>query len=469
MCKYEIVMQTRYKMAIQTINPATEEIIRTFEPLTDFEIDTKLELANSAFQKYKRTSFLERKNCLSETAELLKKNDKKYAQIITLEMGKLLKEAIAEVNKCALVCRYYAENAEKFLQPQKIKTEAENSYVTYQPLGPILAVMPWNFPFWQVFRFAAPNLMAGNVALLKHSSNVPQCALSLQDIFLESGFPEGVFQTLLVSSNKVEKIISDTRVKAGTLTGSELAGRSFATNLAKVLKKTVLELGGSDPFIILQSADLEKAVSTALTARMINNGQSCIAAKRFIIEETVYDIFLEKLLVKYKNLKIGDPNLQETELGPLATQSILQEIDAQVRSCIEKGAKVMIGGKPLEGTGYFYPPTLLTDLPKDSLAYKEEFFGPVGLVFKVKNLQEAINIANDSPFGLGASAWTKDEQEIKELSSELEFGSVFINGMVKSDPRLPFGGIKNSGYGRELAREGILEFMNTKTIVQDYI
>ena len=452
-------------MAISTINPATLEKLKVFTPLTSEEIDTKLALAASTFKQYRQTSLSQRSEWLNQAADILAKNKVEYARIMTTEMGKPIKSAIAEAEKCALVCRYYAEKAPEFLADVPAATDASHSFVSYQPLGIILAVMPWNFPLWQVFRFAAPALMAGNVGILKHASNVPQCALAIEDILRQAGFPPGVFQTLLIGADRVKAIIEDDRVKAATLTGSEPAGASLASAAGKQIKKTVLELGGSDPFIVLESADLEAAVATAVTARMLNNGQSCIAAKRFIVAEAIADRFTEQLVAKFKALKIGDPMSENTDIGPLATTVILTDLDQQVQNSIQAGAKVLIGGKPLsDRPGNFYPPTILTNIPLDSPTAQEEFFGPVALLFRVKNIDEAIELANSTPFGLGASAWTTNEQERDRLIEEVEAGAVFINGLVKSDPRLPFGGIKRSGYGRELSIQGIHEFVNIKTI-----
>jgi succinate-semialdehyde dehydrogenase/glutarate-semialdehyde dehydrogenase len=364
-----------------------------------------------------------------------------------------------------LVCRFYAEQAPGFLADVPAQTDASRSFVRYQPLGVILAVMPWNFPFWQVFRFAAPALMAGNVGLLKHASNVPQSALAIAEILHRAGFPKGAFQTLLVGADKVASIVSDDRVKAATLTGSEPAGASLAATAGKQIKKVVLELGGSDPFIVMPSADLDAAVSTAVTARMINNGQSCIAAKRFIVADSIADTFVDRLVEKYKLLKVGDPMLPDTDIGPLATPGILKDLDEQVQTSLQQGATLLIGGTPLsDRPGNFYPPTILANIPKGCLAEYDEFFGPVALVFRVPDIDAAIARANDSPFGLGASAWTHDEHECDRFIQELDAGSVFINGMVKSDPKLPFGGIKRSGFGRELGKEGIHEFVNIKTV-----
>ena len=456
---------TGQNMAITTINPATGATLKTFTPLTAEEIDTKLSLAQSAFREYRQTTMAQRSNWLKAAADLLENNSAHYAQIMTMEMGKPIKSAVAEVKKCALVCRYYADNAEEFLADVPASTDASQSYVRYQPLGAILAVMPWNFPFWQVFRFAAPALMAGNVGLLKHASNVPQCALEIEEIMLKAGFPKGAFQTLLIGANQVESVINDDRVKAATLTGSEHAGASLASAAGKQIKKTVLELGGSDPFIVMPSADIDAAVATGVTARMLNNGQSCIAAKRFILHESIAEEFEKKLQEKFQALQVGDPMEESTDIGPLATPSILQEIDQQVQETVAKGGRLVMGGKYIENSpGNFYLPTILKDIPPDSPGYTEEFFGPVALLFRVASLDEAIELANATSLGLGASGWTKDPIERDRLINELEAGAVFINGLVKSDPRLPFGGIKRSGYGRELSVEGIKEFVNTKTV-----
>jgi succinate-semialdehyde dehydrogenase/glutarate-semialdehyde dehydrogenase len=470
---FRTVSAGELSMAIATVNPSTGETVNVFEPLTDEAISSRLALAQQAFEHHRQTAFGQRAEWLYRAAQLLIDEKERFGKIMTLEMGKPIAAAIAEVEKSAWVCRYYAEHAETILADHVIETDASRSFVRYQPLGVILAVMPWNFPFWQVFRFAAPALMAGNVGVLKHASNVPQSALAIEEIFLRAGFPEGVFQTLLIGADKVAQIIADDRVKAATLTGSEAAGASLASAAGKQIKKTVLELGGSDPFIVLESADLDAAVNTAVTARMINNGQSCIAAKRFIVQDSIADEFTERLVHKYAALKLGDPLDPQTDIGPLATATILKELDEQVRACLASGAKLLIGGDPEKVStqsnatlqrGNFYPPTILTDLPPDSPARQEEFFGPVALLFRVPDLDSAIQLANSTPFGLGASAWTQIDAERERLISEIDAGSVFINGMVKSDPRLPFGGIKRSGYGRELGAEGIREFVNIKTV-----
>lgn len=452
-------------MGIATINPATGETIKTFEPLDGESIEVKLAQSQQTFEHYRQIPIAQKAEWLKVAAQILERDKVNFGKIMTTEMGKTLKSAIAEVEKCALVCRYYADNAAEFLADVSATTDASKSFVRYQPLGIILAVMPWNFPFWQVFRFAAPALMAGNVGLLKHASNVPQCALAIEEIFQAAGFPQGAFQTLLISANQVEAIINDGRVKAATLTGSEFAGAALASAAGKQIKKTVLELGGSDPFIVLASADVEAAVATAVTARMINNGQSCIAAKRFIVEDAVADEFERQFVEKFQTLKIGDPMHENIDVGPLATPGILQDLDQLVQTCIQKGSKVLIGGQPLsDRPGNFYPPTILTDFPPGTPADEEEFFGPVALLFRVPDINAAIKLANSSPFGLGASAWTTDEEQTQRLIDELEAGAVFINGLVKSDPRLPFGGIKRSGYGRELGIQGIHEFVNIKTV-----
>jgi succinate-semialdehyde dehydrogenase / glutarate-semialdehyde dehydrogenase len=451
-------------MPIATINPATGELVQTFEPLSDAQIEQKLQLALTAFHAERKTSFTERARRMRKAADILDRDKDKFAHLMTLEMGKPYKAAVAEAVKCAGGCRYYADNAERFLADEVIETGARKSFIRYLPIGPVLAVMPWNFPFWQVIRFAAPALMAGNVGLLKHASNVPQCALAIEKIFLEAGFPQGAFQTLLIGSQQVDAILNDPRVVAATLTGSEQAGIQVGIAAAKRIKKVVLELGGSDPFIVMPSADLDSAVSTAVEARVINNGQSCIAAKRFIVADPIAPEFEKKFVARMKNLRIGDPFDEKTELGPLATADAVKSLDADVQTSIKAGAKLLTGGHPLKLPGNYYAPTVLTDIPKNSPAYGEEFFGPVALMFRVKDIDEAIRLANDVRFGLGASAWTKDDRERERFINELESGMVFINKMVVSDPRIPFGGVKSSGHGRELSANGIREFMNIKTV-----
>jgi succinate-semialdehyde dehydrogenase/glutarate-semialdehyde dehydrogenase len=456
-------------MPISSINPATGEVLKTFPALNPKQVDEKLARAAQTFRQYRTTNFAERSAMMQRAAEILEQDKKKFARTMTLEMGKPINAAIQEAEKCAWVCRYYAELAEKQLADETVETNATSSYVHYQPLGPVLAVMPWNFPFWQVFRFAAPALMAGNVGLLKHASNVPQCAIAIEEIFSRAGFPEGAFQTLLIGSDAVQQIMEDARVAAATLTGSEPAGRSVAGTAGKQIKKTVLELGGSDPFIVMPSADLDEATATAVKARTINNGQSCIAAKRFVVHEQIYDRFEKKFVAAMERLSVGDPLDEKIDVGPLATEQILKDLEEQVSVSVARGAKLLTGGQraKLSGDlagGNFYQPTVLADIPKDSPASCDETFGPVASLFRVGSVNEAIKIANATSFGLGSSAWTKDEAERRRFINELEAGSVFINGMVASDPRLPFGGVKNSGYGRELSYFGIREFVNIKTV-----
>ena len=451
-------------MAITTINPTTGETVSSFEELTKNQIDTKLHLAATTFHSYKHTSFADRARFMNAAAEILENEKHGLGRLMTIEMGKPLKAAISEAEKCAWVCRYYAENAQQHLADEVVETNASHSYVRFQPLGPVLAVMPWNFPFWQVFRFAAPALMAGNVGLLKHASNVPQCALAIEEIFRRAGFPEGAFQTLLIGSDKVEDILKDPRVVAATLTGSEPAGSSVASIAGKHIKKTLLELGGSDPFIVMPSANLKEAITTAVKARTINNGQSCIAAKRFIVASEIYDEFERGFVDEMKALCVGDPLEEETEIGPLATPQIVNDLEKQVQQAVAEGARILTGGKRLNRPGNFYEPTVLVDVDPSTPVSCEEIFGPVAMLFRVNTIDEAIRIANATPFGLGSAAWTNDATEQERFINELEAGSVFINGMVASDPRLPFGGVKHSGYGRELAEFGIREFVNIKTV-----
>lgn len=452
-------------MPIASINPANGEILKTFDSLTNAQIDEKLQRACDTFRVYRDSSFAERAARMNRAAEILEAEKQDLARLMTTEMGKPIKGAVGEAEKCAWVCRYYAENAQRHLADELVETDAAKSYIKFQPLGPVLAVMPWNFPFWQVFRFAAPALMAGNVGLLKHASNVPQCALAIEDIFKRAGFPEGSFQTLLVGSEAVEGILKDRRVVAATLTGSEPAGRSVAGIAGGEIKKAVLELGGSDPFVVMPSANIEHAVTTAVKARTINNGQSCIAAKRFIVAKEIYAEFEERFVAEMKELTVGDPMNEDTDIGPLATEQILKDVAEQVKTSVAAGAILLTGGRKLEREGNFYEPTVLTSIPQNSPAFSEEVFGPVALLFSVDNIDEAIELANATSFGLGAAAWTSHEGERNKFIEQLEAGCVFINGMVASDPRLPFGGIKNSGYGRELGQFGIREFVNIKTVV----
>jgi succinate-semialdehyde dehydrogenase/glutarate-semialdehyde dehydrogenase len=451
-------------MPIASIDPSTGKTVRTYKELSDPQVDDKLARAAETFDGYRRSSFAERREMMLKAVSILQRGKKHFAETMTTEMGKTIKSAIAEAEKCAWVCQYYSDNAERFLADENVDTNASRSYVHYQPLGAVLAVMPWNFPFWQVFRFAAPALMAGNVGLLKHASNVPACALAIESVFNDAGFPEGAFQTLLVGSDRIAGVIEDDRVQAVTLTGSEPAGRQVASLAGKLIKKTVLELGGSDPFIVMPSADLTEAVNTAVTARTINNGQSCIAAKRFIVAKEIADEFEKRFVDGMKSLIVGNPLDDTVHIGPLATAGILEDLETQVRKTVEMGASLLIGGKRLIDPGFYYPPTVLTDIPKGSPAYNEELFGPVAALFRASNVDEALHIANDTSFGLGASVWTNDTGEQARFIEGIDSGAVFINGMVASDPRLPFGGVKSSGYGRELGVYGIREFVNIKTV-----
>ncbi|HEX3371251.1 MAG TPA: NAD-dependent succinate-semialdehyde dehydrogenase [Candidatus Acidoferrales bacterium] len=451
-------------MAIATINPATGQTVKTFEELTNAQVDEKIQRAVDAFPKFRKLTFADRGKMMLRAAELLESEKDSLAHLMTLEMGKTLRSAVDEAVKCAWVCRYYAENAEKFLADEIVETPASRSFIRYQPMGAVLVIMPWNYPFWQAFRFIAPGLMAGNVGLLKHASNVPQCAMKIEDLLLRAGVPQGVFQTLLIGSGAVDRVLADPRIAAATLTGSEGAGVKVGAGAAQRIKKVVLELGGSDPFIVMPSANLEEAVATGVKARVANNGQSCIAAKRFIVHEAIADKFQAAFVEKMKALKVGDPFDEKTDVGPLANAEAVKSLDADVQTSIKAGAKLLTGGKPVDGPGSFYPPTVLTDIPKNSPAYAEELFGPVASIFRVKNIDEAIRVANDSRFGLGASAWTTDKAEEEKFMNELEAGMVFINQMVFSDPRVPFGGVKRSGVGRELSTYGIREFTNVKTV-----
>lgn len=449
---------------IESINPHTGKLVKSFEEFSNQKVKEILDNSQLTFRNWRNTEIAIRKKLMLKAANVLRDNKQKYSGLMTLEMGKPISQAQAEVEKCAWVCEYYAEFAEKILIEEIIPTDASESFIRFDPLGVILAVMPWNFPFWQVFRFAAPALMAGNIGLLKHASNVPQCALAIEEVFRGAGFPEYSFSTLLIGSNSVNEIISNDIIKAVTLTGSDYAGRKVAEQCGKMLKKSVMELGGSDPFIVLKDVDIDSAVATAVTARLINNGQSCIAAKRFIVEQGIYSEFAEKFVAKMENTKIGNPMDEETELGPLAREDLLFELDGQVKKSVELGAKILTGGYRLAQEGNYYAPTILCDITKGMPAYDEELFGPVASLILAKDENDAIKIANDTCFGLGASLWTKDINKAKNLAREIEAGSVFINGMVKSDPRLPFGGVKLSGYGRELSHYGIKEFVNIKTV-----
>jgi succinate-semialdehyde dehydrogenase / glutarate-semialdehyde dehydrogenase len=452
------------RRTVSSVSPLTGELLREYEQHSDEAVENKIALAAATFRDYHKVAFSKRAAMMVRAAEILEKEKEVVGRMMTQEMGKTFKSAVQEAEKCAFGCRYYAENAERFLADEEARTNATRSFVRYQPIGPVLAVMPWNFPFWQVFRFAAPALMAGNVGLLKHASNVPQCALAIEDIFRRAGFPEGAFQTLLIGSDRVNQVIADRRIAAVTLTGSVGAGSSVAAAAGKAIKKCVLELGGSDPFIVMPSADIDRAVETAVQARVINNGQSCIAAKRFIVHRQIAEQFEKKFVARMASLKVGDPMDAATDVGPLATTDVLKGLEQQVQKTVEMGARVLLGGKRLEQKGNFFAPTVLADIPKGSPAFEDELFGPVASLYRARDMSDAIEIANDSIFGLGACAWTNDPAERELFINEIESGLAFINGMVASDARIPFGGVKHSGYGRELSHHGIREFVNVKSV-----
>ena len=452
-------------MAIESINPATGKLLRSFDALSEEALREKIGTAAQAFRSYRSMPVEHRALCMRKLATLLEQDAAELALMITDEMGKPIEAARQEVAKCALVCRYYAEQAPRILAPEPVLTEASHSYVRWEPLGAVLAVMPWNFPFWQVFRFLAPALMAGNVGLLKHAPNVPQCSLTIEALTRRAGFPRGSFQSLLLETHQVETVLGDSRVAAVTVTGSEAAGRAVAAQAGWLIKKSVLELGGSDPFLVMSSADLELAVETGAKARCINSGQSCIAAKRFIVMKDVYDQFVPRFVAAMERMRVGDPREAETQIGPIATRRLLDDLEAQVKSAVNAGARLLTGGRRLPRAGNFFEPTVLEGVPRRCPVYREEVFGPVAMVFRVDSIEDAIELANDTPFGLAASAWTRDPAEQQRFLAELECGSVFLNAMVTSDPRLPFGGIKRSGYGRELSAAGMREFMNAKTVV----
>jgi len=452
------------RRTVASVSPLTGELLREYEQHSEEAVEKKIARAAATFREYRKVTFARRATMMLRAAEILEKEKQELGELMTREMGKTLKSAVQEAEKSAFGCRYYAENAEKFLADEPATTSATRSFVRYQPIGPVLAVMPWNFPFWQVFRFAAPALMAGNVGLLKHASNVPQCALAIEAIFHRAGFAEGVFQTLLIGPERTGLVIADPRVAAVTLTGSVGAGRSVGATAGREIKKSVLELGGSDPFIVMPSADLDRAVETAVQARVINNGQSCIAAKRFIIHQKIAVEFEKRFVSRMALLKVGDPMLAETDVGPLATADVLRGLEEQVRKTVEMGARVLLGGKRLERQGNFFAPTVLADIPTGSPAYDDELFGPVASLYRAEDMAHAIAIANSSPFGLGACAWTNDPAERELFINDIESGLAFINGMVASDPRIPFGGVKYSGYGRELSHHGIREFVNAKSV-----
>ncbi len=449
---------------MKAINPATNELIKDYKEHSDEEVAKILVEVDKEFLSWRETTFAHRAELMHAAAEEQRKNKQKYAEVISLEMGKTISESLAEVDKCVWVCDYYADNAEKFLADEMIESDASRSFVSFHPIGTVLAVMPWNFPFWQVMRFAAPALMAGNAGVLKHASNVPGCALAIEEVFVNAGFPKNIFRTLLIGSRQVEKVIRNPLVKAVTLTGSEPAGMQVAATAGSELKKTVLELGGSDPYIVLEDADLPTCVATSAKSRMINQGQSCIAAKRFIVVESLVEEFTKAQVAIMEALKVGDPMDPTTQVGPMAREDLLEELDEQVQRSIKQGAKLLCGGKKADGPGAFYLPTVLGGIKKGMAVYSEETFGPVSAIIPVKDTEEAIAVANDSDFGLGGSVWSKDSAKGEAVARRIETGAMFVNGMSKSDPRLPFGGVKKSGYGRELSHYGIKEFVNIKSI-----
>ena len=457
-------------MPIQSINPATGVLLRSFTPLTGQALLEKIALAESAFSRTAEIPLAHRALCMNKLAHLLDRETADLAALITSEMGKPIAQARAEVAKCAAACRFYAGNAARILAPEPVDAPPLDAppldaTVRWDPLGVILAVMPWNFPFWQVFRFLAPALMAGNVGLLKHASNVPQCALAIEALVRRAGFPRGSFQTLLIEASQVEMVLADERVAAVTVTGSESTGRAIAAQAGWLIKKSVLELGGSDPFIVMPSASLDTAIAAAVAARTVNSGQSCIAAKRFLIAESIYEEFESRFVAAMDNLKVGDPTREDTQIGPLATTAQLEELEAQVAAAIHAGARLLTGGERMIGTGNYYAPTVLAGLPRTAPVYREEIFGPVAMLFRFTDIDEAIAIANDTPYGLAASVWTASRDEQRRFASALQCGAVFFNAQVASDPRLPFGGVKRSGYGRELSAAGMREFLNAKTVV----
>ncbi|MFF8395570.1 NADP-dependent succinic semialdehyde dehydrogenase [Streptomyces sp. NPDC016172] len=457
-------------MPIATVNPANGETLKTYEAMGEEEIERRLQLAEATFRTYRTTTFDERARLLHRAADLLEEDQQDIARVMTTEMGKPIQQARAEAAKCAKAMRWYADHAEELLADEEpadadVKDSgASRVRVRYRPLGPVLAVMPWNFPLWQVVRFAAPALMAGNVGLLKHASNVPQTALYLEDLFHRAGFTEGTFQTLLIGSAAVDEILRDERVKAATLTGSEPAGRAVASTAGEMVKKTVLELGGSDPFVVMPSADIDRAAKVAVTARVQNTGQSCIAAKRFIVHTDVYDAFAERFAEGMEALKVGDPMADDTEVGPLSSEQGLRDLEELVDDAVRSGAQVLCGGERPDGPGWYYTPTILAGITREMRIHREEAFGPVATLYRAADLDEAVLIANDSPFGLSSNVWTRDEGEVDRFVRDLEAGGVFFNGMTASHPAFPFGGVKRSGYGRELSGHGIREFCNITTV-----
>lgn len=451
-------------MSIQTINPATEEIVETFETYSTTQVEEALTQARQTFEQWRETSFAERSTYLHRVASYLRTHKTRYAQIITLEMGKPITEAEAEIEKCAWNCDFYADNAARILADDSVAANATESYISFLPLGVVLAVMPWNYPFWQVFRFAAPALMAGNTVILKHASNVSRAALEIEGVFHACGLPQGVFRTVLVPGAETKQLIADPRITAVTLTGSDSAGVAVASASGQALKKCVLELGGSDAFIVLEDADLDAAVQVAVRARFQNTGQSCIAAKRFIVVEAVADAFEQKFVAAAAQLRVGDPLNRETQVGPMARADLREELDQQVQASVKMGAEVALGGKKLAGKGYFYAPTIMTHITSQMPVFKDETFGPVAAVIRARDAEHALQLANASPFGLSSNIWTGDVERGRKLARRVEAGGVFINGMTASDPRLPFGGVKRSGYGRELSSFGIREFVNVQTV-----
>ena len=451
-------------MAFESINPATGERLQRFDPTRLSDVEASLERAVEAYRAGREDGYETRAEKLLRAAEILERGAEAFGRIMTLEMGKPIAQAVAEAKKCGLACRHYAEHGAAYLADEPVDTDAPSSFLRYEPLGPVLAIMPWNFPFWQVIRFAAPAIMAGNVGLLKHAPNVPQCAVALEGIFRRAGFREGTFQNLFLETDRVADLMGDWRVRAVTLTGSVAAGRAVASGAGAHLKKTVLELGGSDPFIVMPSADLDRALEVAVRARLQNNGESCIAAKRFIVAEEIADAFRDGLVERFGALTLGDPLDEGTDVGPLAREDLRDHLADQVRRTVDAGAEVLLGGGIPERTGWFYEPTVLDRIPEATPARDEELFGPVASLFRARGAEEALRLANDTTFGLGASAWTNDEGERRLFVEGLEAGNVAINGMVASDPRMPFGGVKDSGYGRELGREGIREFVNVKSV-----
>ncbi|MFC4544492.1 NAD-dependent succinate-semialdehyde dehydrogenase [Halosolutus amylolyticus] len=452
-------------MTIESTNPATGTVVDTFEDDSGADRDERIERAAETFPEWRTTPIERRQQLLAAAGEVLRENSEEYATLMTEEMGKPIDQSRSEVEKCAWVCDYYAEHAAEFLADEPVAGEPDaETKVVYQPLGPILAIMPWNFPFWQVFRFAAPNLTAGNVGVLKHASNVPGCARAIEDVFREAGYPDGAFSSLLIDSDEIDAVLEDDRIAGVTLTGSDGAGRAVAETAGNELTKTVLELGGSDPFVVLDDAPMEKTVETAVQARLINNGQSCIAAKRFIVHTDVYDEFLDRFVDEMDAQVVGDPMDEKTDIGPQAREDLMDDLHEQVEETIDRGGDLELGGEPMDRDGAYYPPTVITDPLEDSPADQEEVFGPVATVFEVSDEERAIEKANDTRFGLGASVWTADLDRGERVARRFESGLAFVNELVKSDPRLPFGGVKDSGYGRELARAGIREFVNAKTI-----